>query len=361
VVNSKTNRSVNLKPNPRIKIKIINETKTQYKIQIVRDGVIDPIVYTAARRWADLALSAPVVVEAVENINRVASKATTDILLDHECNNSKEEQTTEPSEESNPVCEMPGTDEQWRQNCLALINNKSLPLNAIQFALEGLKRNSESFKTRSCYKMASPDHRSMMGLNADGFEELLSEGIPNKCTMIINNLDERLATHGGSFKCQMKTYYIDLCSGEAPIVKHTKAYLGYGSCKNKSGFKNQSGQGTTLLGFFVSHNKTFNFGEKDAAYKKIAKDISGMRKNKDRSIPSVALFGLQNSNNGAAPDYKYLHVGAYTSAGCPSILPEDYELVERIAAQGPSVVVNYKEGAMEPFEDCESDSEEDSE
>ncbi len=248
------------------------------------------------------------------------------------------------------ACAIEGMSDEAQKNCQDLLASGDVPTNALLFALDGLKRNSTSFKTNKCFDKANGfnnvfSHYSTPGVGGKGeFVGNLASGIKNKCTMIINDYDDRIKTHGGSYKCQTSMYYIDLCKS-GPKVEKSYSYVGYGTCKNNKGFLNESGAGTTLLGFSVTSNQAFSFAKTDKAYNAIRKNMGGR-------IPSLALFGLQNSNNRSSTDYKYLHVGAYTSAGCPSIDPKNGWMVDKLASEGPSVVVGYKEGEMESFDKC---------
>lgn len=250
----------------------------------------------------------------------------------------------------NDVCAIAGLDSDAQANCRELLASSEVPANALLFALEGLKRNAQTFETNKCFDKANDfenvfGHYSTPGLGSKN--ELVGElsgGIKNKCSFIINDYDERISTHGGAFKCKAMMYHIDLCQSEAK-VKKSYSYLGYGTCKNNRGFVNKSGEGTTLLGMSVTSNKSFGFAKQDAQYNAIRKRLGG-------EVPAVTLFGLQNSNNRSSADYKYLHVGAYTSAGCPSIDEKDAWMIKDLAAAGPSLVVGYKEGQMEAFEKC---------
>jgi hypothetical protein len=242
------------------------------------------------------------------------------------------------------ACDIAGTDKKWRKNCESLVSSNKVPKQAFLYALSVMKKNASSFKSNKCYKMESPDHYSMRGLTKGGFENLMKKGVPNKCQMMINNFDERIKTHGGSKKCKTANYYIDLCSS-SPSVKKSFSYVGYGTCKGSSGFTNKTGKGTSLLGAFMTSNKVFNFQKRDKSYSAIAKQLGG-------KIPATPLIGLQKSNNRSALDKKYLHVGAYTSAGCPSMPPSDAGKIKALTNNGPSLVLNYKAGQMDKIEDC---------
>lgn len=251
---------------------------------------------------------------------------------------------------SNNECDIPRTTEAWKRNCRRLLESNEVPKEAFLFALKAMKLNATGFATDKCYKTAD-GHFSMAGKNRNDFKNMLTQGLPNKCQLMINDYDERIKTHGGAFKCQTAMYYIDLCNGSGKVQK-SYSYVGYGTCKKGNGFENKSGKGTSLLGLFFTNNKTFNFREKDQHYRNIASWIQ--RDSGTRKIPAVALMGMQQSNNGSAPDYKYLHVGAYTSAGCPSIDQKNYRMIETLANNGPSIVINYKKGQMESLDQCTS-------
>jgi hypothetical protein len=285
-----------------------------------------------------------------------------------------------PDITSEEACNIEGMNEQAKANCVKIFADNKVPKNAFLFALDGLKRNSQSFQTNKCFDTfkgkddnGNPvnladrmrtKHQSMGKMREPSdFSDKLDKGIPNKCTMILNDYDDLIKTHGGTYKCKAAMYYIDMCASK-PSVTKTYSYVGYGTCKgtakskggytakekkanlNANPFHNASNHGTSLLGFSVTGGNRFTYGSQSKAYKAIRKQLGGR-------VPATPLFGFQNSNNGAAVDFKYLHVGAYTSAGCPSIDPKYSEWIDKLADDGPSVVVGYKEGKMEGFEGCE--------
>lgn len=289
------------------------------------------------------------------------SKEMDDILSfkteDTQCHDCR---TDEVYVAKNNECQISSYPEEWIKNCDKLFS-KNLPKNALRYALTVLKKNSTSFKTNKCYKLADPAHKSMMGLNKSKTESMMKDGYKNRCQIIINDTDERYLTHSGpGYKCKMASYYIDICKPEPTVIK-SYAYIGYGTCKKGRKFENKSGKGTTLIGAFVTHTKTFPFTKfrtnratgkraEDAHYKKIRLWLKN--KKQEKYIPSVALIGLQSSNNRSAADYKYLHVGAYTSAGCPSIDKKNYWMINELTKNGPSLVLNYAEGEMEDINAC---------
>ena len=242
------------------------------------------------------------------------------------------------------ACDLAGVPPRWKKNCKKLINSGKVPKNAFLYALNVMKKNATSFKSKKCYRLANSSHYSMKGMNKSKFENVMAGGLKNKCQMMINDYDERISTHDGAHKCKTAQYFIDLCS-MSPKVEKSFSYVGYGTCKKGRGFKNSPGQFTSLLGAFVTANHTFNFQKRDPSYTEIARQLGGI-------VPATPLIGLQNSNNRSAVDYKYLHVGAYTSGGCPSVPREDASKINKLATNGPSLVVNYKHGQMEDIDKC---------
>lgn len=225
-----------------------------------------------------------------------------------------------------------------------------------KYALRMLKHNSTSFKTSRCYKLASNrKHKSMNGLTKRGFNKIMRNGIPNKCQMLINDVDKKLGSKRRKFKCSAASFYIDLCKNP-PMVIEDEFSLGGGTCKRGNGYRNKGRLGTTLIGAFLTHNYLFNFkpppnkGREDPRFPKLRKklrDLSG-----SELIPAVAAIGLQETNNTAAQYYKYAHVDTVVSEGCISLPPRNHYMVRSLAQNGPSLVVNYKKGSMKPVESC---------
>ena len=76
-------------------------------------------------------------------------------------------------------------------------------------------------------------------------------------------------------------------------------------------------------------------------YQETRNEIASLSEGEARA-PSVALMGLQNSNSTASHTGKYMHVSPFDSSqGCPSLKDYDYDIIETLAANGPSLVVNY--------------------
>ena len=176
-------------------------------------------------------------------------------------------------------------------------------------------------------------HHSMQGTNDPRrVEQNIANGIPNKCTMIINNHDEKIPGKD----CRVRMYYINLC-GDGPEVTKTESNVGTGTCRKGRGYQNASGRHTTVLGFGVTGGEKFAF-----------------QPHKYRGLKATPVFGLQSNNNGSGVDAKYLHTTDFISShGCPSVERGNEYIIDEMTRNGPSVIVAYKEGKMESFEDCE--------
>lgn len=282
------------------------------------------------------------------------------------------------------ACNISGLTADQKAKCVELLGNGDVPRDALLFTLDGIRRNADEFKTNQCFdqssgydKQFSNKHYSLGGMDEPSdFTKKMEKGIKNKCRFIINDVGDPQESHGGELKCLMTTYVVNICTGES---RKTKAWLGYGTCKRGRGNKNVTEQGTTLLGFHVANDTSVAFAKNDKSYNDIRDRYSEYWRNnggevrqvtrngrkvnvvydqygnRANRVPTLALFGLQHTNNRSMQDYKYLHIGAYTSAGCPSLVesPENYKLIEELGRDGPSVIVNYKEGQMDDYEKCE--------
>ena len=221
-----------------------------------------------------------------------------------------------------------------------------------------MKLNATSFRTNKCFDtngLKQSNHPSMMGLTGDQLEnELLANGLSNKCQLIINNTDDRSPSPSGD-DCRGRMYYIDLCAGEDAVVKEDYFNLGTGTCRNgRYGFENGSEIRTTVKGVFFTHTQTFDFRDTTkqqtqyAAVQDQVEEAGG-----PHQATALHLFGLQNTNNLASRMGKYIHVSPHRSSwGCPSIKPENYYMIEALANNGPGMVVNWGEEGMEDLEVC---------
>lgn len=255
------------------------------------------------------------------------------------------------------ACQVEGTSERWRRNCEQLYTT-GIPAGALNYALEVMRLNATSFRTDQCFRpnprgdnggLKHAEHVSMDGLTDDQFENnLMANGLPNKCQIVINDTGDRIA------ECRARMYYIDLCQGSSPVVRETYSNLGTGTCRLGRGYENGVGRRTTVLGAFFTHRETFDFRNTTTqrdAYDRVAGEVQAA--GGPRQATAIQLFGLQNTNNLASRTGKYMHVSPWVSSwGCPSIAPENYYMIEALADNGPSLVLNYHEGQMEDINRC---------
>jgi hypothetical protein len=150
-------------------------------------------------------------------------------------------------------------------------------------------------------------------------------------------------------------FYIDLCSPGDAVVKEDYFNLGTGTCRGgKYGFRNGSQLHTTVKGAFFTHNKTFDFTDvtrQKSQYQNVARKVS--EAGGQPQATAIQLFGLQNTNNLASRTGKYMHVSPHRSSwGCPSVRPSNFYMIEALANNGPSLVLNWGREGMEEIERC---------
>ncbi len=254
-------------------------------------------------------------------------------------------------------CQVEGTSAQWRQNCHDLFE-KDFPKGSLKYALKVMKLNATKFRSNKCWdqgKIKHSGHISMNGLTPSGFEnDLMADGLKNKCQFIINDTDDRSPSPGKD-DCRGQMYYVDLCAGDKPVVKKDYFNLGTGTCrKGGNGFMNKSNKRTTLLGAFFTHTDAFDFThttKQTAQYSRVRKQIRNL--GGPNRASALNLFGLSNTNNLSSFDGKYIHVSPHRSSwGCPSIKPSNYYMIETLASNGPSLVLHWAKKGMEPIEAC---------
>ncbi|MCK5882358.1 MAG: hypothetical protein KAG61_01610 [Bacteriovoracaceae bacterium] len=247
----------------------------------------------------------------------------------------------------NPKCDFKGVDEEWKTKCDQLYSSQ-IPKGALDFTLGVMAKNSTLFGSNKCFDkagLAKSYHPSMGGTKSRDIRTRMKGGLQNKCIFIINDMGEKKAP------CRGTMYYINMCKPGRPKITETYVNIGTGTCRERKGHQNVSGKHTTILGAFLTNDHVFNFGATKESYNRtrsIIKKIS--RENKAHA---VQLFGLQNTNNGASRDMKYLHVSPYQSSwGCPSINAKNYWMVKEMAKHHPSLLVNYHKGKMENINKC---------
>ncbi len=225
----------------------------------------------------------------------------------------------------------------WINDCKQLLENDDVPTDALKYALSVMKANASSFRSNQCYRMLeNSNHYSMGGMTKDKFERLMENGLRNKCQFVINDTRDRKHCRGG-------LYYVDLCK---PQIHVSYFNMGVGTCLEGHRFANEAGKRTTLLGAFFTSNEYFNFiGESDPEKYASIRRAEG-------EVAALQLFGLQESNNGASEQLKYMHVSPYRSSwGCPTVNLKDSWIVRTLARNGPSLVLNYGDN-MEDIDKC---------
>jgi hypothetical protein len=253
-----------------------------------------------------------------------------------------------------PLCEQPALGKVWVQNCQQLFKKSDIPKDALRFTMKSLVKNLYEFKSNKCYKMPSSKHYSSAGQTKENFKKRMELGIPNKCQIMINDTRQKLPKgHDDNYELRRQSYYIDLCKKSGPSV--TKLYFNLGEKTLSNDYKNAEGYKTTVLGAFLTNTDTFDLSFNGSKYRKLRVDMEEhMGKH---YAPGLLLYGLQETNNNAALNVKYLHVSPYKSShGCPSIYYKNYWMIEELATNGPSLVVNYgPEIKMDDIDLCSED------
>ncbi len=247
----------------------------------------------------------------------------------------------------NPHCDFEGVTEEWKAKCDKLYSSQ-IPEGALDFTLEVMAKNSTSFKSNKCFDkkgLANSGHYSMGGTKSNDVRSRMENGISNKCTFVINDMGDKKA------QCRGTLYFIDLCKGDAPKITESYVNIGAGTCRKGRGYLNESGKQTTTLGAFITNDHVFNFSSTKSSYVELRRSIQ--RASGEKKAHAVQVFGLQNTNNSASRDMKYMHVSPYQSSwGCPSIAGENYWMIKELAKNHPSLLVNYHEGKMEDIDKC---------
>lgn len=217
--------------------------------------------------------------------------------------------------------------------CEKFLKDKSIPQDALKYTLEIYRNNINGLRMNKCVLGTPSDHYSV----PDDFHKAdLLKGIKNKCQVMINDTRAKQGALRGTF------HFLNLCTGD----KRT-GYFNLGTRTFSNDYQNICGKRTTVLGAFLTADEDFLYTPSDRDYAAIKKRFGG-------GAPAVAVFGLQNTNNRSANCYKYIHVSPYKSSwGCPSISPENGDLIAKLADNGPSLVVNYgPENKMEDPSKC---------
>lgn len=233
--------------------------------------------------------------------------------------------------------------------CETFMNDPSIPKDALIWSVEVLANNLDGLKMSKCLHEPSKGHYSTQGMTTDK----MKKGFKNPCQIKIN--DTRKATDPPA-TYRRQAYYLDMCTGTKSVSYFN---LGTGTFKNK--FSNVIGRKSTVLGAMMTGDKTFSYFPTvckknrngkcakprrevfDERYRPIMKQLG--------RIPAVALHGLQNSDNntGGGMSAKHWHVSPFnSSSGCPSMSVDYYKQIDEMAANGPSLVVNFGDKMEDP-------------
>ncbi|MCF8057729.1 MAG: hypothetical protein K9K67_00420 [Bacteriovoracaceae bacterium] len=361
LLDQRSNRTFDILPEQNLQFEIVGEGSWFYRLRVFNaDGSEREGQFVSAKSNIDNGFVYATLLDDFANAAEAVAQ-TGDSLSAGECPPSTE-RTPPPSDETinasvREDCQIPGTDAAWQAKCEQLYAS-NIPEEALNYALKVMKLNATSFRTNKCFDtqgLKPSGHPSMMGMTGDRLENnLLANGLPNKCQMVINDTDDRSPSSGGD-NCRGRMYYIDLCQGSDAVVVEDYFNLGTGTCRNgRNGFRNGDGLHTTVKGAFFTHNETFDFTNtttQTAQYRQVASQVA--RAGGERQATAIHLFGLQNTNNLASVTGKYMHVSPHRSSwGCPSVDPNNYYMIEALANSGPSLVLNWGREGMEEIETC---------
>jgi hypothetical protein len=202
-----------------------------------------------------------------------------------------------------------------RANCLRAfheIPNKK----ALAYTLKYWNLNSGRLRDRSC---VTHDRN------------IAARGIRNNCQVLINDI---VSTHQGNPN-RANAYFVDLCASSPGSVVR-KTYINKGTGTRTFSYRDREGAHTTTPGAFLTGSRIVPFipFKLSQAYRGLKNRFGGM-------IPRLDLVGLQSTNNHTS-DGKPMHVSPYRSSwGCPSLNPNDLWIMRKLAANGPSLVMNY--------------------
>jgi hypothetical protein len=215
------------------------------------------------------------------------------------------------------------------KNCEAVLQN--IPnKDAATFTMQYFKDNYQHLADSSCAEESSSvAHGVLSKTKVDG-------GIQNGCQMVLNDTQKSWP----GFPNRMTAYYVDLCATDSKKAV-TKFYMNKGTGSSRRGFSDSNGAHTTLAGAFLTDDQTFAFRpyKMSKGYTQIKKQLGG-------KIPALRLVGLNSSNN--TSEYsKPIHASPYKSSwGCPSVAPENAWIMQKLASNGPSLLMNYGPSSM---------------
>ena len=196
---------------------------------------------------------------------------------------------------------------------------------AATFTMKYFKDNYHRLADSSCAEQSSSVARGVLT------RVQVDSGIQNGCQLVLN--DTQRAVRG--FPNRMTAYYVDLCATDSSKAV-TQFFMNKGTGSARKGYADNNGAHTTLAGAFLTDNQTFAFSpyKMSSGYRQIKKKLGGR-------IPALRLVGLNSSNNSSEYS-KPIHASPYKSSwGCPSVSPENAWIMQKLASNGPSLLMNY--------------------
>lgn len=207
-------------------------------------------------------------------------------------------------------------------NCLAAyrqVPNSS----ALTYTLRFLLLNSNGLKDPSCVRSRGAGTK---------------QGIKNTCQFVLNDLT---SVYDGN-PLRAHAYFIDLCTSDSGrVVKHF--YVNKGTGTARAQYADREGEHSSNPGAYLTGTKVVAFEPYKAsgAYEQIKDSMGGF-------IPAVRLTGLHSTNNDTSGS-KPMHASPYRSSwGCPSVSPDAVGIMRQLAANGPSLVMNYGPSQFHP-------------
>jgi len=336
------------------KVDIVGEEKNFYKVVFKNSKNKMQIGYVS-KDYISVVDAVKTVVDTFKKVSGTGEPPECPTCDGHQDDGSGNDVSSEElPKDGDALCNYPERGASWIKNCNKLFTNSEIPRDALKYTMQAFKHNYDKFRNKNCYLVKKNlDHPSMGGLTIPRIDKIMEKGLPNKCQIVINDTRERPKIckdeDGREWSCKNRgiMYYIDICKGTT-----TKTYFNMGLGKK---FQNISGKNSTVKGVFITGKNSFNF----TPGKRTRKKYRRLREKQRTDIGqykahAVQLYGLQKTNNGAAEDGKYMHVSPlFSSFGCPSIDRKNYKMIEELAYNGPSMVVNYAEG-MQDIKDVDS-------
>ena len=239
------------------------------------------------------------------------------------------------------------------KNCQALFADPTLIPNhdALVFSLKYFRDNYGGLQDPSCALASeshinTPDHISDNGILTD---DQIKAGIQNKCQFVINDVNTRWP----GFKSRSTAYYVDLCADKTQpgrtanpkqeIVQKFYMNVGYGPPFRDEDQNKRLGiiGGSTLAGCFLTDNEAYDFEPYDQ-YAKNSKyiDLEAFLKRKILNFGHSVLW-MNSQITKPNIESRSMRLHFLIVKGCPSVEWTHLPLIEELAKNGPSLLVNY--------------------